>query len=254
MDLKQQYEFDLNGFLVVHEALSHVEVMALSRILAGVRGARRTGKFSFFDLDSVFADLMARSQTLEIVRALCGEWVRFDHAFGIRMAREEPCWQGLHGGDRASQGAFAYQWVRGRMYNGLIKVLYTLTDVNPGDGGFVCVPGSHKANVDFKPAGDSHLVINPGMRAGDMLVFTEALLHGSRAWKGAEPRIALIYSYAPGCLVWKDPRTLAHYAHSVFTDAQRDLFRPPFVGDYEEAARTDDSGWPSDRRTPTRIL
>ena len=58
------------------------------------------------------------------------------------------------------------------MYNGLTVVMYALKDVNPGDGGFICVPGSHKTNMDFKPAVDSHIVVNPTFRAGDMPIFT----------------------------------------------------------------------------------
>ena len=27
------------------------------------------------------------------------------------------------------------------MYNGLLVAMYALKDVNPGDGGFICVPG-----------------------------------------------------------------------------------------------------------------
>ncbi|HZP81290.1 MAG TPA: hypothetical protein VFB21_06615 [Chthonomonadaceae bacterium] len=35
------------------------------------------------------------------------------------------------------------------MRNGLTVVAYNLKDVNPGDGGFGCVPGSHKSNLPF---------------------------------------------------------------------------------------------------------
>ena len=31
--------------------------------------------------------------------------------------------------------------VHSRMYNGLLVAMYALKDVNPGDGGFICVPG-----------------------------------------------------------------------------------------------------------------
>jgi hypothetical protein len=47
------------------------------------------------------------------------------------------------------------------MYNGLTAVAYNLTDVNPGEGGFGCIPGSHKS------------------KAGTAIIFTEALTHGT---------------------------------------------------------------------------
>ena len=39
------------------------------------------------------------------------------------------------------------------MRNGLMVVTFFLTHANPGDGGFACIPGSHKSNfVDYLPA------------------------------------------------------------------------------------------------------
>ena len=38
------------------------------------------------------------------------------------------------------------------MYNGLIVVAFALAPVEEGDGGFICVPGSHRANVPCKYA------------------------------------------------------------------------------------------------------
>ena len=39
-----------------------------------------------------------------------------------------------------------YYYSDGIMRNGLTVATWALTDVGPGDGGFVCVPGSHKTN------------------------------------------------------------------------------------------------------------
>ena len=47
----------------------------------------------------------------------------------------------LHGGNRMAMGEHQYHWHQGRMYNGLLVAMYALKDVNPGDGGFICVPG-----------------------------------------------------------------------------------------------------------------
>lgn len=80
--------------------------------------------------------------------------------------------QNLHGGNRMAMGEHQYQWFQGRMYNGLLVAMYALEDVNHGDGGFICVPGTHKANVPYRPTFDSHLVHNPTMKAGDLLIFT----------------------------------------------------------------------------------
>jgi hypothetical protein len=250
MTVEEQYEFDLNGYIVYRGLLTPGEVGYMKGVLDGVRGSEGSGKFSFFDLDPCFMELMSRPRVLDILKSMLGDWLRFDHAFGIEMTKGRGISEGLHAGQRENQGAFAYQWVRGRMHNGLIKVQFPLNDVKPGDGGFVCVPGSHKANVEFRPKSDSRLIVNPALSAGDMLIFTEALVHGSRNWVGEGQRRVLIYSYAPGCLAWRNPETVRHYAKYATTDVQRDLLRPPSVGEYDEKAALPDQAWPMDRRQP----
>ena len=84
----------------------------------------------------------------------------------------------------------------------LILQAGALKDVNPGDGGFICVPGSHKANMHYKPPVDSPLVVNPSLRAGDMLIFTEALVHGTTTWTSSKQRRSLLYKYSPGHSTW----------------------------------------------------
>jgi hypothetical protein len=250
MTVEEMYEFDLNGYIVYRQVLSSDEVDRARRVLSEVRGSEGSGKFAFFDRDPLFVELMARPQVVDILKGLLGEWLRFDHAFGIEMTDERSVTEFLHAGNRENQGAFAYEFARGRMHNGLVKVQYQLNDVAPGDGGFVCVPGSHKANVEYKPRKDSRLIINPPMQAGDALIFTEALVHGSRHWRGGGHRKVLIYSYAPGCLAWKNPDTVRHYLKYATTDLQRALLRPPSVGEYNEKEARPEAPWPMDRREP----
>ena len=117
-------------------------------------------------------------------------------------------------------------WNISKMWNGLIVVMYALEDINPGDGGLICVPGSHKANINsYKPPVDSHLVVNPAFKAGDMLIFTEALVHGTITWTGADRRRALLYKYSPGYSTWSKADALDPYlqdaqsfAHNVDED------------------------------------
>jgi hypothetical protein len=223
-------------------------------VIGHKHGAAKNGKFSFFEMDRFFMELMARPRTIGILKAMLGEWLRFDHAFGIQMTRAESIQENLHAGPLQNQRAFWYQWSGQSMHNGLIKVIYALNDVNPGDGGFICVPGSHKSNVDHKPRHDSPLVINPTMRAGDMLIFTEALVHGSRQWAADCTRRVLIYSYGPGCLAWKHYDSLRPYVALAQTDLERELLRPPYVGDYDEHESDHTGEWPAGRRSPLSMV
>lgn len=255
MNKAELFEFDLNGFIIIKNALSKAEIRLIKSILCDITGAEGTGKFSFFELHPIFTDVMSRNKTLNKLKSLCGNWLRFDHALGLKMTNGAKQQQGLHGGNRTNHGAFAYQFLNGKLHNGLVKVLYSLCDVESGDGGFVCIPGSHKANIDYCPPSlDSKLVINPKMKAGDLLIFTEALIHGSKPWKGEHERIALIYSYSPGCLAWKNPETLKGYMAFIETDIQYKLMQPPYVGDYDEKIMLKDGRWPNGRRETTDAI
>ena len=86
------------------------------------------------------------------------------------------------------RGSFADQYANGKMRCGLVVFAFMLCDVDEGDGGLVVVPGSHKSNYPsagvFTQKGDfdselARPVHNPGVKAGDLLIFNEATLHGT---------------------------------------------------------------------------
>ena len=224
------YEFDLNGYIIYREILSSEEVRQMNAILDRHQGGEFSNHFRFLDLDPCFLELMARPRVLEIMRTMIGDWMRLDHAYGLQMTDQMEVHENLHGGPRQDQGEHQYQWVQGRMYNGLIVVMYALEEVNPGNGGFVVVPGSHKANVGYHPDVYSHLVVNPSLKAGDMLIFTEALVHGTRKWNSPHRRRSLLYKYSPGYSTWGNPENLEPIRALATTQVQQDLLRPPYVG------------------------
>jgi ectoine hydroxylase-related dioxygenase (phytanoyl-CoA dioxygenase family) len=251
MTIAERYEFDLRGYIICRNVLSSEEVKRICNILVNIKGAKDDGKFSFLKLDPYFMELMAHPYTLSILQTILGSWLRFDHAFGLKMTKDISISENLHAGPLQNQRAFWYQWVRGQgMHNGLVKVIYALNDVNPGDGGFICVPGSHKGNINYRPQLDSNLVVNPTLKSGDMLIFTEALVHGSKQWIPDRTRIALIYSYAPGFLAWKNYDTIKPYLSLATNDIQRELLRPPYVGDYDEHKAQLTGKWDRKLRAP----
>ncbi|NEO98462.1 MAG: phytanoyl-CoA dioxygenase family protein [Symploca sp. SIO2E9] len=236
MKIDEIYEFDLNGYIVYRNFLSQSDVQKINNILddAKVKIEPKMGKFSFLPLSPYFFDLMAHPKTLEILRVMLGDWFRFDHAIGLEMDKTSKACQPIHAGLLKEQRSFFYQWIHGQMRNGLVKVIYALNDVNPGDGGFVCIPGSHKTNLDYYPKINSHLVVQPTLKAGDMLIFTEALVHGSKKWTAENRRRALIYSYAPGYFAWKNYDSMKDYLKLASDQLQKDLLRPPYVGGFDE--------------------
>jgi ectoine hydroxylase-related dioxygenase (phytanoyl-CoA dioxygenase family) len=79
----------------------------------------------------------------------------------------------------------------------------------PGQGGFACIPGSHKANFscpgDYATfAGNPGCVVEVPQRAGDVIIFTEALTPGAFPWTAAHQRRSVLFKYSPGHLAWAD--------------------------------------------------
>ena len=227
------YEFDLNGYIVYRNLISPEDVDRMNRIIDADQAGKEVANgfhFSFLHLAPCFLDLMAHPRTLQIIRVMVGDWLRLDHAYGLQLTQAMDVRENLHGGPRADQGEHQYQWLDGKMYNGLIVIMYALADVNPGNGGFICVPGSHKANLVHRPPLTSHLVVTPSLKAGDMLIFTEALVHGTRRWQGDHRRRSLLYKYSPGYSTWADYEGMRKFHDMAQNDLQRDLLRPPHVG------------------------
>merc|ERR1719253_78621 len=90
------------------------------------------------------------------------------------------------------------------MRNQLLTVCFQLRDAPVGAGGFCVVPGSHKANFSVPPAMadmiDDELnehVKQPQLMSGDVLIFTEAVLHGTLPWTADHQRRTVIYRFAP---------------------------------------------------------
>ena len=63
------------------------------------------------------------------------------------------------------------------MYSGLTTVMWALVDHGPGQGGFGCVPGSHKADEELPEWVPPEWVREVPVAAGSVLLFTEALTH-----------------------------------------------------------------------------
>jgi hypothetical protein len=166
-------------------------------------------RFQFLDRGADFHSLIDDPQTLPLLQEFIGPNLRLDHAYGMSMSSAGAAGgEGLHLGGGMFQHGSYYVTHGERIHNGLLVVSFALCDVPKGVGGFCCVPGSHKQLVATPPslrgtdAANGHrsntIVVQPELKAGDALFFTEALRHGTLAW--TEPRWerrGLLLKYCP---------------------------------------------------------
>ena len=249
---EQKFLFDLEGYIVLPGVLGAGQCDALNR-LADRSWPRREDDGSFRRAEAMslwdqqFVDLMDHPQVLPVLVELLGSRLRIDHDYCIFMQQGAPS-QRIHGGPRRIETDHWYYYSDGVMRNGLTVATFALSDVREGDGGFVCVPGSHKTNFmnELPPnVRDQfewpHYVRNPPMGCGDVLIFTEALMHGTREWKASHERRALLYKYSPPHSSWRiDPYDLSNYPGA--SAQHRRLMAPPSVERHEKVIQDSSAG------------
>ena len=210
---EEKFLFDLEGYLVVKGVLGADECAELSALAdevwppaPGDGAYRRAPAVSRWG--KRFLDLMDHPTVLPYLVELLGRRLRIDHDYSIFMKKGADAGP-LHGGPRRREADHWYEYADGVMRNGLTVATWALTDAAEGDGGFCCVPGSHKTNFMMNLPSDvrkheraPHYVVQPALEAGDVLIFTEALIHGTRAWTADLERRTLLYKYSPGYQSW----------------------------------------------------
>ena len=236
----ENYYFDVCGYLVVRNALSHVEVDTFNKAFdAAVDGslpASAPYRYPFLQLrdhpvlrrylSEILGEKYHCDEGPELVGApaaaangrLCGggEWVDWSRAYRHQ------------GGVRLCQG---------------VRALWALADVEEGDGGFVLIPASHNSEVEapdevLSGEDDMGLTFQPGLRAGDLLLCAHSLVHGVLPWKGTGPLRTLAWTYVHAEVRAHDWRggsepardwlpSLTPAQRAVLPDPDRDGLPPP---------------------------
>jgi hypothetical protein len=194
-------------------------------------GSQRFGD-EFLRWDQGFRDLLDHDAVLPLLRDLMGDHLRLDHAYGIVMSPNSSG-LGLHGGGTPFDPSQYYVHRGGRMYNGLTTVTWSLVSSRPGEGGFGCIPGSHKASEPLPPEIPAHWVREVPLQAGSVLIFTEALTHCTIPWTAPVERRAVLFKYSPGHLAWGRWQEPPKALWRSLTDRQRRLFQPPSVSPHD---------------------
>lgn len=238
MTPEERYLFDLQGYLVIPDALTAEQVTRLNALIDWqiVQADVLDKPWVRFDRLLPWGDplqaLIENPRLLPYLEAVLGRDFRLDHDY-LHLIRQGtgPIGNELHGGGAPYDPCQYYQVRNGQMYNGLTAVAYHLTDVEPGEGGFGCVPGSHKSNFPLpqewqdltQPVACVREVTG---RAGTAILFTEALTHGTLLWRGAGERRTLFFKYSPRAIAWA--RYYYHpedYPH--LSESQRYRLRTP---------------------------
>lgn len=209
----EKYLFDLQGYLTIPDALDGAQLSGLNALLeehiAREMGDKSTQRFGrLLDWGQPMRDLLDNARVTPILEEILGARFRLDHVYcDVIRGGLSPIGAHLHGGATPFDPSQYYNYRDGKMNNGLTVVAYNLKDVHEGDGGFACVPGSHKANFPFPNEWKNLENLQPCVRAvtgkaGTAIIFTEALTHGALPWKGQDERRTVFFKFSPHPLSW----------------------------------------------------
>jgi hypothetical protein len=235
---EERFLFDLEGYLVIKQALDAAEVAALNAIAERKAPPDRplySRTFRVSTWGPSYQALIDHPRIVPYLVELVGPRFRLDHDFCIYTSKGGRG-QELHGGESDENPDHWYRYRDGVMRNGLTVVTFFLTPAKVGDGGFCCVPGSHKSNFAASVPDDvrsfrrqPHYVVQPPAEAGDVVIFTEALIHGTAPWTADHERRVLLYKYSPGHSAW-----MGEYydrdQYTGLTQQQQRILAPPSVG------------------------
>ena len=238
-----KYLFDLNGFIVIQNALNKSEVKACNKIIdklkklkhneweGYVHGHNYGGKEGLnlqqiYEAGKPFEKLIDHPSWINHMLEFVGGDGTFDHQHGplfidenFANVRGPGDAIGIHSGNHEGTQRGHYRYENGKMHSGQVNILVALTDIGKGDGGTVVIPASHKANFKH-PEFDQNRMLKGGkvsnaafmtgakevyLKQGDALLFVDSLCHGyaKRANKGE--RRVVIYRYGPSWGFFRNP-------------------------------------------------
>lgn len=235
---EDKFLFDLQGFLVLREVLSPEECQTFLSVLDGHKSQeyrdewiermpasvqanclrtceRRTSGHVRFNgllrIDPAFDALIAHPKVMPYLKEFIG-MPQLINSWSIEKVKgSDPiCWhRGVSPGEYSNRNGI----VRSRMLN----VIYFLTDNGPEDGCAAAVPASHKNAFDLDWADYENLAM-PGSvpvtgKAGDVFLFSEAVLHYGLPKTSEGTRTNLYFNYAAhdfNVMVY-DPTNNYHY-------------------------------------------
>lgn len=233
----EKYLFDLQGYLAIPDALDSAQLSDLNALLeehmAQEMGDKSTQRFGrLLDWGKPLRDLLDNARVTPILETILGAKFRLDHVYcDVIRGGLGPIGAHLHGGATPFDPSQYYHYRDGKMSNGLTVVAYNLKDVNEGDGGFACVPGSHKSNFAFPAEWKNLEELQPCVRAvtgkaGTAIIFTEALTHGALPWRGSDERRTVFFKFSPHPISWASKYFNAD-DYEDLTERQRAILEAP---------------------------
>jgi len=261
-----KYLFDLRGYLVLEGAVPGTTIDAMNRILDEMptmkpgdwygyvhreefEESRGIAYQQIYEAGAPFEEIIDNPAWIDRVKTFVGGEGTFDYNNGelfidenFASIRGPGGAIGLHSGGHSPVKRTQFLYRHGRFMCGQINILFALTDIGPGDGATMVIPGSHKANFEHpqfatQKIGDGASVdgvegaIEVHLKAGDAILFVDALSHGSAKRVNEGERRIVVYRYGPAWGTFRFGYQPSPELLERLTPTRRRIVRPtePFV-------------------------
>ena len=263
----QEYLFDLNGYLILRGAISPEDVAEMNATYNAIAAADIDGKGWYgrvgvnnsgrqegmifeqlYEAGPVWEKLIDHPAWFHKVAHFVGsdDPENFDNHHGLLFIdesfgtiRRKGGAQRMHSGGHVGTIRTQFRYHAGKFHCGQVVVLMALTDIGPGDGATMVVPGSHKSNirhpqtVPIEMRGEDISIdgvagaIEAHLNKGDVLVFVDAIAHGSarRTNQEGERRVAS-YRYGPSWGFFRYPYRPSDELLARLTPQRRETVQP----------------------------
>jgi ectoine hydroxylase-related dioxygenase (phytanoyl-CoA dioxygenase family) len=248
--------FDLRGYLILKQAAEPELLDALNHVIDELppleygqwyRNAQRrdytasTGLevHNCVELGEPFERLIDHPSWIEYVRHYCGEEQSYISGLFIDecilSVRKSGGHHPVHSGGFHGALRGIYHYNHGVFRCGQCNIILALTDIGPGDGATMVIPGSHKSNFPHPNAGDYAKLdrmdnlegaVELHLQKGDALLFVDGLMHGGGSRTNPGERRVAIYRYGPQ---WASTRFGYEYSQELLdrlTPARRKILQP----------------------------
>ena len=215
-----EYLFDLQGYLHLENAIDRAHVAELNALLDTYRdlaeGEWRGWVHRFannsqihhlhniFEIGEPFERLIDHPSWLSHLNRFVGgdDGLFVDESFAD--IRGQGVATRIHSGAHKRRIRTQFRYHDGQFRCGQINILLALSDIGPGDGATMVIPGSHKSNL-IHPAlteGAESLeevaaAVEVPLQAGDAVFFVDCMAHGSARRLNPGQRRILIIRYGP---------------------------------------------------------
>ena len=248
--------FDLNGYLILKDAVEPELLEALNAEFDRFPRDLPQGDWygncqrrdynqktglelhQCIELGGPFLQLIDHPSWIDLVRRYCGEQNSYVEGLfideSLASVRESGGHHSIHSGGYRGALRGKYHYEHGVFRCGQVNIILALTDVGPGDGPTMVIPGSHKSNFPHPETSrygvdvidDVTGTVPLYLNQGDVLLFCDGLMHGGGERTNPGERRVTIYRYGP---LWAVTRFGYQYSPELLaslTPAQRKILEP----------------------------